>query len=61
MKDNLKPCPFCGENKLGIYEKDGKYRVICINPSCHIPNTTYYQNTKQQAKEYWNRRVNNEI
>ena len=58
MNDKLKPCPFCGKNKVGIIEKNGKYRVICISRDCHIEPRTNYKDTKQEAIEEWNRRVN---
>lgn len=60
MKDNLKPCPFCNKDKVGIDKRDGKYRVICINPNCHIEPFTNWQDTKQKAIDDWNRRVENE-
>lgn len=60
MKDELKPCPFCGKYKVGIIEKDGKYRVGCINLKCNIEPITNYKDTKIEAIEAWNRRVEDE-
>lgn len=57
MKDNLKPCPYCNKDKVGIDKRYYKYRVICINPNCHIEPYTNWQDTKQKAIEEWNRGV----
>ena len=56
----LKHCPFCGKSKVGLIRKEDKYRVICINPNCHIEPCTNWQDTKQEAIEKWNRRATNE-
>lgn len=60
MKDKLKPCPFCGKDKVSLVKEQYAYRVICINPNCHIPPFTNWQATKQEAINDWNRRVENE-
>lgn len=60
MNYKLKPCLFCNKNKVGIDKKDGKYRVMCVNPNCKIEPKNDYQDTKKQAIEVWNRRVENE-
>lgn len=59
MDKQLNPCPFCKGNKVGLIKETNKYRVICVNPSCHIEPYTNWQDTKQEAIEAWNRRVSN--
>ena len=56
----LKPCPFCGKSKVGLIKKDNKFRIICINPNCHIEPRTNWQDTKQEAINSWDRRATNE-
>ena len=59
MDKQLKLCPFCGKSKVGLMKETGKYRVICVNPNCHIEPYTNWEDTKQKAIEAYNRRVNN--
>ena len=56
----LKPCPFCGKSKVGAIKKENKYRIVCVNPNCHITPHTNWEDTKQNAVEEWNRRADNE-
>ena len=64
MKDNLKPCPFCGSNKVEKIERTGwgvgtlvRTRIECKN--CGIKTRIFYNYEKDTAEEYWNRRANN--
>lgn len=63
MNDKLKPCPFCG-GKAGISKMPPpilyKYRIVCGNPTCDLQPGTNWKQTKQEAIEVWNRRVNDE-
>ena len=66
MTKGLKPCPFCGSEKIGIKFVDGgaegllRYVVFCTEctgsvmarPSSNIQMTHLYE-----AKTKWNRRV----
>ena len=47
----LKPCPFCGEEDLGI-ERKGLFYVTCYKCDCEGPATK----DKQQAIDAWNKR-----
>lgn len=55
--NELKPCPFCGNNKItGALRKDicspEYYEVICIECGARIKRSF-----KRKAVEAWNRRV----
>ena len=53
----LKPCPFCGSEALyEVYEDMYKntYKVKCS----HCFAETRYENTKEEAANKWNRRIN---
>lgn len=64
--DNMKPCPFCGENRMqqirdfdsaaidGIYCLACKTVVRFTNITMH-PNETYEENEEKWRKR-WNRR-----
>ena len=53
MKEELKPCPFCG-GKAELYARSfNDVNVICGNCSCVMG--TY--GTKEKAIEAWNKRV----
>lgn len=55
----LKSCPFCGE-KAVVEMDEGWYwewNVYCSECGIHFPN---HFETKEEAIEAWNRRVDNE-
>ena len=59
----LKPCPFCGGKALLGFSRDEhlneRHYVICesiIKCGC----LTQYCNSKDKAKELWNRRADND-
>ena len=59
-KIKLKPCPFCGnEPKIEFNESIGyvSYYVKCINLECNVEVYTFDFNTKEEAIEAWNNRV----
>lgn len=53
MKEELKPCPFCGEEELEVTVYSLGWFVIC--PNCEV--VTANRPTKGQAIEAWNKRV----
>ena len=59
MKNKLKPCPFCGGEALiytnTIIKNLPTYSVYCSE--CYARTYGMYD-TKEQAIENWNRRVN---
>ena len=55
----LKPCPFCGSNRVNAIEHkfhhlSNSYGVKCFN--CKTESYQYFD-TKQEAIEAWNRRT----
>ena len=62
MKDNLKPCPFCGsraeiENEpKEISDGENWLHVVCTECSS---NSGYYL-SKESAREAWNMRCDND-
>ena len=67
MKDKLKPCPFCGSKKVGVYSVSAekiKYRVVCKNvktkPGWSYPHVEGpVEETKEAAIAAWNKRAKN--
>jgi len=61
----LRPCPFCGSYKLGIYEVSGDkhyFRIVCKNPTLktgwHHPHVEGpLADTKEEAVAAWNKRA----
>lgn len=53
MSDKLKPCPFCGGTPIVSGCDDTLWSVICKKCAASID----YNETKQEAIEAWNRRV----
>ena len=53
MSDKLKPCPFCGGEAIIEGCDDTLWSVICKKCAASID----YNETKQEAIEAWNRRV----
>lgn len=55
MMNELKPCPFCGCDRISVQYLYFRPYVIC--EKCHAQIPCY--NTYAKAKGAWNRRVNN--
>ena len=53
MSDKLKPCPFCGGHAIIDGCDDTLWIVICKECNASIG----YKETKEEAIEEWNRRV----
>lgn len=57
MSEELRPCPFCGDEKVGIYldfdPKRSRYGVICY--WCGA-NTAPNSKTEEDAAKIWNAR-----
>lgn len=58
-KEELKPCPFCGETKTTRIEKDnsGCFRVECQNLKCEMNPKTPWCDIVESAIGVWNRRA----
>jgi Lar family restriction alleviation protein len=66
MEQTLKPCPFCGSDKLKVDNRKGTYSIRCNR--CHARgctsstwsnnNTVSEEDAINKAVELWNRRVN---
>ena len=59
MTEQLKPCPFCGSTDLNFFcdVESGTYMVRCRNCSTLFKQ---YHAVKDEAKEAWNRRADND-
>jgi hypothetical protein len=60
MKDELKPCPFCGGPAIvdAAWPNTRWYIACCADEDCYgcfVATNGYY--TKEQAIELWNKRV----
>lgn len=56
----LKPCPCGGKTRcVSIPLTHDKYMVMCFNEGCGNSLDKWYD-TKKEAVEAWNRRVNDE-
>lgn len=53
MKNELKPCPFCGSKRVETRYFLARPYIIC--EKCHAQIPCY--NTYKAAKEAWNRRA----
>ena len=57
--EGLKPCPFCGSNKVNVIEH--KYHILpnSFGVKCFNCKTESYQffDSRIEAAEAWNRRV----
>ena len=58
-RDELKPCPFCGERAILRRDSSGCY-VKCNNGMCKVMLTTWYYETEEEAITAWNRRANDD-
>lgn len=58
MSDDLKPCPFCGEQPAAWYSTaERMYFVYCSNPECPArPEIGIAARDADEAKAAWNRR-----
>ncbi len=62
----LKPCPFCGakpaeKSRIQPVSQRMVYMVICDNLACSIePNTDYFF-IREDARNAWNRRADNDV
>lgn len=55
-ENELKPCPFCGSDKIRVISNGVSYHVNCDQCECR---TTRYRK-KDKAIEVWNRRAGND-
>ena len=57
MKENLKPCPFCGKDPVlePMSWPDTDYIVKCDNWKCDMIVSTF-ENTKEVVIKKWNNR-----
>jgi ssDNA-binding Zn-finger/Zn-ribbon topoisomerase 1 len=60
MKEELKPCPFCGAIPLVEKSTYGRYFAMCPNEEClvHVATNTYYIKL-ESATAAWNKRIGN--
>jgi len=56
MNNELKPCPFCGEQASGIKVLPDQFMIACCNDNCECSNSIY--DTIQEAIKAWNTRSN---
>ena len=65
MREELKPCPFCGKSKTlfvehdNCYENDDFYYVVCCISDYGCGTTGPGARTEQAAIVEWNRRADN--
>lgn len=53
----LKPCPFCGEQPIGFFDKSRFVAVIkCTYWDCAVQPMTKQYSTVEQAIDAWNKR-----
>lgn len=53
MKEELKPCPFCGKANPSLWQSGGYWKIKCVN-GCTISISGYYN--KEGAIQAWNNR-----
>ena len=58
--EKLKPCPFCGgdaEIRMNTFgdSEVGYYRAVCFGKEAHCLD--HWSDTREEAIEIWNRRV----
>ena len=57
MNEELKPCPFCGNEAEMLNYSENEWLVHC--PACS-GMVERWRETEEEAVEQWNRMVNNE-
>lgn len=66
MKDKLKPCPFCGGEKVVVLEEGGNseifenirnYIICCDFNNGGCGATSGFRRTEEEAIEAWNKRA----
>ena len=56
--DDLKPCPFCGQEAMISYNSVYDFQAYCTNDSCFMSQIVMDgMETEEQAKAAWNKRV----
>ena len=57
MKEELKPCPFCGREAF-LWGNKGSYKIICKGCSCSVPFRTYsFITDRDEVINKWNERA----
>jgi len=56
MREELKPCPFCGSSNVRFYERRGAYQAACMDCEARAQ----YAYSRKEAVSNWNRRAGNE-
>lgn len=56
----LKPCPFCGGNKLVIHGPQA-FWIVCRECGAEGPTPSSLWKTKKEAAKAWNRRAKDEL
>lgn len=56
-KEELRPCPFCGDEAVIFSVEEGVYCVSCTSDSCIANVATQTFSSEEEAIAAWNRRV----
>lgn len=56
-KEEILPCPFCGEIKIEIESYTHKTAITCMNIDCLMEVCTDWCKTQKEAIEIWNNRA----
>lgn len=57
MKDDLMPCPFCGEQPEVVEKVRGSITIRCTSKKCTVKPCTNASSQRKTAREYWNKRA----